>query len=43
MKQSIINVTIKTVPHPNPKQAVDVFARIVLKEILAQEKASQHA
>lgn len=36
-----IMVTIKTIKHPNPDQAVDVIAQLVLKEILKQEQARQ--
>ena len=36
-----INVTVKTIEHPNPKQAIDSFAHIVLKEILKQEEAQK--
>lgn len=39
-----IKVTIETVPHPDPKRAVDVMARIILNDILKQEEeAKQHA
>jgi hypothetical protein len=33
-----INVTVKTIPHPNPKEAIEVMAQIVLKELLKREK-----
>lgn len=36
--KGVINVTVKTVPHPDPHQAIDVFARIIVKEILGQEQ-----
>jgi hypothetical protein len=35
---SKINVTVKTIPHPDPQQAIDVMAHIVLKEILKKEQ-----
>lgn len=37
MKKTSIRVTIKAVPHPDPKRAIDVFARIILKDILKDE------
>lgn len=36
-KTTNINVTIKTIPHPDPQRAIDVFARIILKDILKDE------
>lgn len=40
MKEPTINVTVKTVPHPNSAQAVDVFARMIVKDLLRQEKGA---
>ncbi len=41
MVESNIRITIKTVPHTNPAQAIDVFAKIVVKELLANEKEAK--
>lgn len=35
-----INVTVKTVPHPDPQRLVDVWSQIVLKELLRREEQS---
>lgn len=32
-----INVTVRTVPHPDPDRLIDMWARIVLKELLRRE------
>ncbi|KHL95372.1 hypothetical protein QW71_12985 [Paenibacillus sp. IHB B 3415] len=37
MKKATINVTVKLVPHPDPQRLIDVWARLILKEILRQE------
>ncbi|GIP17802.1 hypothetical protein J40TS1_34440 [Paenibacillus montaniterrae] len=34
----MIRATVKTIPHPNPKNLVDVWANIVLKEIEKQKE-----
>jgi hypothetical protein len=36
-----INAVIKTTPHPEPQRLVDLWARIVLKEILRRERNEQ--
>ncbi len=33
-----ITATVKTIQHPDPQRAVDVLARIILREILKPEK-----
>lgn len=33
----MIQLTVKTIPHPEPDRIVDMWARIVLKEIRSQE------
>ncbi|MEK3875177.1 hypothetical protein [Paenibacillus sp. FSL M7-0420] len=37
MKKAVINVTVKFVPHPDPQRLIDVWAHLILKEILRQE------
>ena len=41
MNEATVNITIKTVPHPDPKQAVDIFARLVVKELLKSEEQTK--
>jgi|GEM_PF-3585127 len=36
-----IRVTVKTVPHPEPERLIDVWAKLVLKEIQSQESAER--
>lgn len=36
-----IRAVIKTVPHPEPQRLVDLWAKIVLKEILDREKRGE--
>jgi len=38
-----INTTVKFVPHPDPQRLVDVWARLILKEILRQEAGAAEA
>lgn len=33
-KEIKVKVTVNTVPHPNPKEAIDLVARIVLKSLV---------
>ncbi|MGG6478249.1 hypothetical protein ABHN03_13635 [Paenibacillus sp. NRS-1775] len=33
-----ISATVKTIPHPDPQRLVDLWARIVLKELLRREQ-----
>ncbi|MNW45487.1 hypothetical protein D3C74_227530 [compost metagenome] len=33
-----IEVTVKTIPHPDPQRLIDMWSRIVLKEILDRER-----
>jgi hypothetical protein len=33
-----IRATVKTIPHPDPQRLVDLWARIVLKELLRREQ-----
>lgn len=37
VKQTQINVTVKTMPHPDPQRLVDLWARLVVKELLRRE------
>lgn len=37
----MIRVTVKLIPHPDPQRAIDVLARLVLNEILQQEKETK--
>lgn len=32
-----ISVTVKTVPHPDPQRLIDLWAQIVLRELLRRE------
>jgi hypothetical protein len=36
-QETIINVTVKTIPHPQPQRAIDLMARIVLNEVVKLE------
>ncbi|CQR51426.1 hypothetical protein [Paenibacillus riograndensis] len=38
-----IKTTIKLIPHPEPQRLVDMWARIVVNEILKQEAAEKGA
>jgi len=37
----MINVTVKTVPHPEPGLLIDLWAGLVVEEILKNEKESE--
>jgi len=41
MTKAIINVSIKTVPHPDSGRLVDVWSKLILKEIAKREVQSQ--
>lgn len=36
-KELTINVTVKTVPHPNPQAAIDLIADILVNHLLKKE------
>lgn len=40
-KTAKVTVTVKTVPHPNPQRLIDVFARLVVNELLRLDKAPE--
>lgn len=38
----MIRVTVTTVPHPDPQQLVDIWSKIVLKEIEKREEEERN-
>jgi hypothetical protein len=35
-----VNITVKTVPHPDPQRAIDLIARLVIKNCLEELEAA---
>jgi hypothetical protein len=40
-KSTTISATVKTVPHPDPQRLIDMWAKLVVKELLLMEERGE--